>query len=45
MYLKIWFIVIFSDFIHVYGLYKVTKNRLKLEKVVKFIIIKKVFVN
>lgn len=45
MYLKIWFIVIFSDFIDVYGLYKVIKNRFKLEKVVKFIIIKKVFVN
>lgn len=45
MYLKIWFIVIFSYFIYVYGLYKVIKNRFKLEKVVKFIIIKEVFVN
>lgn len=45
MYLKIWFIVIFGDFIYVYGLYKVIKNRFKLEKVVKFIIIKEVFVN
>lgn len=39
MYLKIWFIVIFGDFIYVYGLYKVIKNRFKLKKVVKFIII------
>lgn len=42
---KTWFTAIFSDFIHVHGLYKVTKNRLRSEKAVKSIIIKKALVN